>query len=344
MRITSTQLNNPINTNRFLAPPPEALFLDRTIDTIHQSTHNNCQNNSLINRLISITVAATPLLLGSGLCFFLYKKNKAQKKLEKIHAALLRGERVEYTQGEYKKKNPLPVGQFLGKGSNGAVFIHRDNPNLVVKKPLRITRGIIPFERDQKVGRLLSSDPDPASEYFCKIYGNTYKKKGNGTASARLLMERLDATEALELVKTTSKEVVRTLIGQAREAALYVVKKRIIWDDVHEKNVMITKGPNPKLKMIDFGSWGVLESSKAYSYGTLAGVMYGAYRIVNMLFQLSNDTQHLIANSLYHMKYLDISDDNILNKREDHVTDQVVEQNVEMFFDEHLKMLSYQSQ
>lgn len=155
-----------------------------------------------------------------------------------------------------KNKNKL-----LGRGANGKVHEHRNNPKLAIK--------VVPNTHEYEIGAMLNHPLLAKShELFIKEYPNRPDKY-------KLLMEKVDGKKLTSFQQSADvipKEIAVKLIEQAKELCIYLFQSGVYWKDVNDGNIFIEKSTN-NLRVIDFGYWNKEANSEERVKHLLLGAM-----------------------------------------------------------------------
>jgi serine/threonine protein kinase len=151
---------------------------------------------------------------------------------------------TEYKKGETKTSDLVPTTKvLLGRGAFGDVFIHRNNPDLVVKKTR--TSQISDFTIAK---RLDHPNIVKIHQLFVKCYPQGPKKY-------KLVMDRIYGEHLCKSYGAKlPPETILGLMRQAKDCCLYLYDQGIHWADMHGENTYYDKIAQ-KLIVADFGFW-----------------------------------------------------------------------------------------
>lgn len=151
---------------------------------------------------------------------------------------------TEYLKGQTKTGNLVPTAKpKIGSGAFGDVFIHRNNPALVVKKTTN--SQIRDFE--------IASQLDHPN--IVKVHQLFIKTYPFGKKKYKLVMDKIQGQHLAKFFGANlPPKTILSLMNQAKNCCLYLCDKGIHWGDMHEENTYFDPKTG-KLTVADFGFW-----------------------------------------------------------------------------------------
>lgn len=243
----------------------------------HAVPHDQKKSLAITIALSTLSLGIVPLTIGIGWGVgkagsWIKKKfsatDKKTKAVAQVHLAPTRSAVVKEPIRYQKEANGAPhivpknKGKLLGQGCWSKVYEHRDKPELAIK--------VIPSAFEYNKGAMLNHPVLAKSkELFIKEYPDNRPDK------YKLVMEKVvgkKITSFQDSDDTIPKETAIKLIEQAKECCTYLFQSGVYWSDVNDGNIII-ENETENLRLIDFGYWGIQDSSEERVKRLLLGAM-----------------------------------------------------------------------
>lgn len=192
---------------------------------------------------------------------------------------------IHYEKGKTKEVVPTSKDDFLGRGNFGAVYVHGNNPELVVKKAV-----LFNLENEFAVGKRINGHPLFVNTH--NLYVKNYPEDSGyqPEPKQKIVMDRVRGESLTKFLSVTSKidkEKTIATLESLKSGISFLYDKEVVWCDVNDGNILFTPDNHPKI--IDYGMWVIEPDPEARTKGLLFGAMEAVGWIMRASFIRGNN-------------------------------------------------------
>jgi tRNA A-37 threonylcarbamoyl transferase component Bud32 len=164
---------------------------------------------------------------------------------------------IIYLTPQQKTRELIPAEKkSFAQGTNGIIYLHKHDKQRVIKK------SRYNMEEEYIIGAFLNH------VHLVKVHALYIKKyfphiTGAKKDKYKLVMDKIEGKTLStyhEHSEILSDEIIKKIVKQVQDCCLYLFKQKIIWHDVHSKNIFITN-KEQDLMLCDYGCWKIESNS-----------------------------------------------------------------------------------